>query len=114
MDDATGLLFGVNAKVSPLWLTMSWAIVIVGEMLISPVGLSATSKLAPKAFQAQMMSIWFLSNAAAQAINAQIVKLYTPDTQILYYGVVGGITVVFGFILLFYVPRIEKLMSGVK
>lgn len=61
-----------------------------------------------------MMSIWFLSNAAAQAINAQIVKLYTPDTQILYYGVVGGITVVFGFILLFYVPRIEKLMSGVK
>lgn len=109
-----GLLFGVNAKVSPLWLTMSWAIVIVGEMLISPVGLSATSKLAPKAFQAQMMSIWFLSNAAAQAINAQIVKLYTPDTQTLYYGVVGGITVVFGFILLFYVPRIEKLMSGVK
>ncbi|WP_159545197.1 peptide MFS transporter [Streptococcus halichoeri] len=109
-----GMLFGVDAKVSPLWLTVSWAIVIVGEMLISPVGLSATSKLAPKAFQAQMMSIWFLSNAAAQAINAQIVKLYTPGTEVLYYAIMGGITVAFGFILLFYVPRIEKLMAGIK
>ncbi|WP_159561471.1 peptide MFS transporter [Streptococcus halichoeri] len=109
-----GMLFGVDAKVSPLWLTVSWAIVIVGEMLISPVGLSATSKLAPKAFQAQMMSIWFLSNAAAQAINAQIVKLYTPGTEVFYYAIMGGITVAFGFILLFYVPRIEKLMAGIK
>ena len=69
-----GMLFGTDVKVSPLWLIMSWAIVIVGEMLISPIGLSVTTKLAPKSFQAQMMSIWFLSNAAAQAINAQIVK----------------------------------------
>lgn len=93
---------------------MSWAIVIVGEMLISPISLSVTNKLAPKSFQAQMMSIWFLSNAAAQAINAQIVKFYTSETEVAYYGIVGGITIVFGIILLFYVPRIEKLMSGIK
>jgi len=109
-----GMLFGTDVKVSPFWLIMSWAIVIVGEMLISPIGLSVTTKLAPKSFQAQMMSIWFLSNAAAQAINAQIVKFYTSETEVAYYGIVGGITIVFSFILLFYVPRIEKLMSGIK
>ena len=109
-----GMLFGTDVKVSPFWLIMSWAIVIVGEMLISPIGLSVTTKLAPKSFQAQMMSIWFLSNAAAQAINAQIVKFYTSETEVAYYGIVGGITIVFGIILLFYVPRIEKLMSGIK
>ena len=49
-----GMLFGTDVKVSPLWLIMSWAIVIVGEMLISPIGLSVTTKLAPKSFQAQM------------------------------------------------------------
>lgn len=111
---AIGMLFGTDVKVSPFWLIMSWAIVIVGEMLISPIGLSVTTKLAPKSFQAQMMSIWFLSNAAAQAINAQIVKFYTSETEVAYYGIVGGITIVFGIILLFYVPRIEKLMSGIK
>ncbi|KPJ23151.1 peptide MFS transporter [Streptococcus phocae subsp. phocae] len=109
-----GTLFGVNAKVSPLWLIMSWAIVIVGEMLISPIGLSVTSKLAPKAYQAQMMSIWFLSNAAAQAINAQIVKFYTTNHQVTYYGVVGATTIVFGLLLLLYAPRIEKLMAGIR
>ena len=109
-----GMIFGTDVKVSPFWLIMSWAIVIVGEMLISPIGLSVTNKLAPKSFQAQMMSIWFLSNAASQAINAQIVKFYTSETEVAYYGIVGGITIVFGIILLFYVPRIEKLMSGIK
>ncbi|MBA2796139.1 peptide MFS transporter [Streptococcus porcinus] len=109
-----GMLFGVHAKVSPMWLIVSWAIVIVGEMLISPIGLSVTTKLAPKAFQAQMMSIWFLSNASAQAINAQIVKFYTPGNEVAYYGIVGTITIVFGLLLFFYVPRIDKLMAGVK
>lgn len=109
-----GMMFGVHAKVSPMWLIVSWAIVIVGEMLISPIGLSVTTKLAPKAFQAQMMSIWFLSNASAQAINAQIVKFYTSGNEVAYYGIVGTITIVFGILLFFYVPRIDKLMAGVK
>ncbi|MGT2932671.1 peptide MFS transporter [Streptococcus catagoni] len=106
-----GVLFGVHSKVSPLWLIMSWAIVIVGEMLISPIGLSVTNQLAPKAFKAQMMSIWFLSNAAAQAINAQIVKFYTSTTEISYFGIVGGIAILFGILMLFYVPRIDKLVT---
>ncbi|HBV56658.1 MAG TPA: peptide ABC transporter permease, partial [Weissella confusa] len=38
-----GTLFGTAGKVSPLWLVGSWALVIIGEMLISPVGLSVTT-----------------------------------------------------------------------
>ena len=105
-----GMLFGTEAKVSPLWLIMSWALVICGEMLISPIGLSVTSKLAPNAFKAQMMSIWFLSDAVAQALNAQIVRLYSHGTEIAYYGVVGAITVVFGILMLALAPKIKKLM----
>lgn len=105
------MLFGTATKVSPLWLVMSWAIVIVGEMLISPVGLSVTNKLAPKSFKSQMMSIWFLSNAAAQALNAQLVRFYTHQTEIGYFAIVGGVTVAFGFLLLFYAPRINRLVG---
>lgn len=109
-----GLMFGTDARVSPMWLIMSWALVIIGEMLISPIGLSVTTKLAPKIFQAQMMSLWFLSDAVAQAINAQIVRLYKPETEVLYYGIVGGMTIVFGIILILFIPRIKELMQGVK
>lgn len=106
------LLFGANVRVSPIWLIVSWAIVIVAEMLISPIGLSITNKLAPRAFQAQMMSIWFLSNSAAQAINAQIVRFYTKGTEVAYFGIVGLITVLFGILLFFYAPKIKQLMLG--
>jgi POT family proton-dependent oligopeptide transporter len=105
---------GVHTLVSPLWLVLSWAIVEIGELLISPVGLSVTTKLAPRAFRSQMMSMWFLADAAAQAINAQVVKLYTPGNEFLFFGIVGGATVVLAVLLLFLTPRIEKLMAGVN
>lgn len=107
-------IHGTDTRVSPWWLIASWALVIIGEMLISPIGLSVTTKLAPKAFQSQMMSMWFLGDAAAQAINAQIVRFFTPSNEMMYFGLIGGITVIFGFVLLFFVPKIEKLMAGVK
>ena len=109
-----GMLFGVHAQVSPLWLIMSWALVIIGEMLISPIGMSVTTKLAPRAFQSQMMSMWFLSDAVAQAFNSQLVKLYTPHTEVLYFGIVGAITIVFGVIMVLMVPRLKRLMAGVR
>lgn len=107
-------LYGTDIKIGPLWLVASWALVIIGEMLISPIGLSVTTKLAPKAFQSQMMSMWFLSSSTALALNAQLVKFYTKETEISYFGVVGGITILLGILLMFYVPKITKLMSGIK
>ncbi|WP_057895182.1 peptide MFS transporter [Lacticaseibacillus brantae] len=108
------MFFGTGSKVSPLWLVLSWAVVEIGEMLISPVGLSVTTKLAPKAFSSQMMSMWFLADAAAQAINAQIVRLYTPNSEIAYFAIVGVVSIVFAIILAVMTPRIEKLMKGVN
>ncbi|WP_155286454.1 peptide MFS transporter [Lacticaseibacillus zhaodongensis] len=107
-------MHGENSLVNPLWLVLSWAIVEVGEMLISPVGLSVTTKLAPHAYKSQMMSMWFLSDAAAQALNAQLVKFYTPGNEMLYFGLLGGATIVLGALLIFITPRIEKLMAGVN
>lgn len=106
-----GIFYGTLTKVSPLWLMISWALVIIGEMLISPIGLSTTTKLAPKAFRSQMMSMWFLSNAVAQAINSQIVKLYSQSTEIHYFGIIGGISIVLGGILLLITPQINRLIK---
>jgi len=106
-------LGGTNSLVNPLWLVLSYLVCVIGELCLSPVGLSATTKLAPAAFSAQAMSLWFLSNAAAQAVNAQIVKFYTPETEMTYFGVIGGAAIVLGIILLLLSPKISAKMKGI-
>lgn len=108
------LIHGTTAgRVSPFWLVGSWFIVEIGEMLISPIGLAVTTRLAPKAFKSQMMSMWFLADAAAQAVNAQIVKFYSSATEVPYFLTIGIVSIVFGVILMFFVKRIHRLMGGV-
>ncbi|MDN4495208.1 peptide MFS transporter [Ureibacillus aquaedulcis] len=105
---------GGTELVSPWWLVLSFFLVVVGELLLSPVGLSATTKLAPAAFAAQTMSLWFLTSAAAQAINAQLVRIYEAVTEITYFGTLGGISIVLGILLLVLTPIISKAMRGVN
>ncbi|TYR80836.1 peptide MFS transporter [Priestia megaterium] len=108
------LISGSEELVSPMWLVLSFFLVVIGELCLSPVGLSTTTKLAPKAFSAQTMSLWFLASAAAQAINAQIVRFYDGISEIAYFGLLGGISVVLGVILLAMSPKIKQLMKGVN
>jgi proton-dependent oligopeptide transporter, POT family len=110
---APGLINGTSVLASPLWLVGSFVIVIIGELFLSPVGLSATTKLAPAAFASQMMSLWFLSDAAAQGISAQIVPVFGPATEVAYFGIVGGLTVVLGIVLYFVAPLVQRAMRGV-
>ncbi|WP_413628316.1 peptide MFS transporter [Fructilactobacillus vespulae] len=108
------LMVGANEKVSFLWLVGSWAIIEIGEMLISPIGLSVTTRLAPKAFGAQMLSMWFLSNAAGQAVNSQIARFYTPGHEAGYFAVIGIVAIVASLILLMFVKPVLKLMDKVE
>ncbi|MFL1696376.1 peptide MFS transporter [Weissella kandleri] len=109
-----GNIYGTAGRVSPLWLLGSWALIIIGEMLISPVGLSVTTKLAPKAYTAQMMSLWFLSSAVGSALNAQFVGMYSPKTEVQYFFTFGIITVALGIVMLFMVKTVVRLMDGIE
>lgn len=109
-----GMLYGTSGKVSPLWLIGSFLIVVIAELCLSPVGLSATTKLAPKAFESQTIAIWFLADASSQAINAQIARFYTPGTESMYFGIVGVVAIV-GAVLLFTIKEpIKKLMGSIR
>ena len=109
-----GYFSGTEALVSPLWLVLSIFILVLGELCLSPVGLSATTKLAPAAFSAQTMSLWFLSNAAAQALNAQIVKFYSVETEMMYFGIIGGAAIALSIVLVLISPIIQRYMKGVR
>lgn len=97
-----------SGKSNPLWLFGSFAVITVGEILLSPIGLSVTTQLAPAAFVTQMMGLWLASNAAAQGISAQVVPLYDRAHAAGYFTVVGGTGVVVGLLLLAGAPLIRR------
>ncbi|MTH54781.1 MFS transporter [Bacillus mangrovi] len=100
--------------VHPIWLVLSFLLVVIGELCLSPVGLSATTKLAPQAFSSQTMSLWFLTSAAGQAINAQVVQYFETVSETVYFGIIGSIALVLGFVLLAVSKKIKVLMHGVR
>ncbi|MDK9865904.1 MULTISPECIES: peptide MFS transporter [Staphylococcus] len=102
-----------NALINPLWLVLSFLLITIGELCISPVGLSTTTKLAPITFTARMMSLWMLSNATAQGLNAQLVVVYTKINQSDYFMYSGLIAVIIGILLLMISPKVRRAMKGV-
>jgi len=59
---------GGTLKVSMLWLTVSYILQTIGELSLSPVGLSSMTKLAPNKFGGQMMGVWFLAASLGNLI----------------------------------------------
>ncbi|GGB00467.1 peptide MFS transporter [Macrococcus hajekii] len=98
---------------NPLWLVLSFFLCVIGELCLSPTGSSVSVKLAPEAFSSQMLSLWFLTNASAQAINAQLVKLVEPLGYTNYFGFIGGIAIVLFIILLFMNKWVTRKMEGI-
>ncbi len=60
------LASGSGIKVSPMWLVATYFLHVVGEMCLSPVGLSTVTKLAPERATSLMMGVWFLAAAVGQ------------------------------------------------
>lgn len=103
-----------GAQFSVNWIVLSYIICVIGELCLSPTGNSAAVKLAPKAFNSQMMSLWLLTNATAQAINGTLVKLRAPLGDNNYFLFLGVITVVISLVVIAFIPRIVKGMRGVR
>ena len=69
-----------NARVPLIFLVLLYLLHTTGELFLSPVGLSAMTKLAPAAIISTMMATWFLASSGAQALAAQIAKMTAQDT----------------------------------
>jgi POT family proton-dependent oligopeptide transporter len=65
-----------GAKVSPMWLISVYLLHTIGELCLSPVGLSSMTKLAPARIVGMMMGVWFLSTSIGYWVGGQIAQLY--------------------------------------
>jgi POT family proton-dependent oligopeptide transporter len=66
-------------KVLPTWLIMTYLLHTVGELSVSPVGLSSVTKLAPRRFVGQMMGAWFLATSLGNLIAGRIAGEFDPN-----------------------------------
>ena len=64
-----------GVRVSALWLVATYFVQTAGELCLSPVGLSVTTKLAPRAFASQMIGLWYLAIAVGDAVGGQLTRL---------------------------------------
>ncbi|MET9345584.1 peptide MFS transporter [Streptomyces termitum] len=101
-------------KMAAWWIVGSYLLLGLGDVLLETSGMSATSKLAPKAFSSQTMSLWFLSLALANGIQAQTVKLYDDVSKPAYFGVNGAVAVAVGLAVMALGPWLRRTMHPVR
>ncbi|MBZ0110917.1 MAG: peptide MFS transporter [Thermoanaerobaculia bacterium] len=102
-----------GALVSPMWLVTVYLLHTLGELCLSPVGLSTMTKLAPKKVAGQMMGIWFLASSVGNFIGGMIAGYFESFPLPMLFGAIFFMTLVATVAMLVLVKPVRGLMSGV-
>ena len=106
---------GGLVKVSFMWLTISYLFQTLGELSLSPVGLSSMTKLSPRKYVGQMMGVWFLASSVGNLIAGLVGGRVDPEKleqmPILFIGTTLAL-VAAGVLLLALTPLIRKLIPA--
>lgn len=111
---AWGSSFAEAGKVSPMWLIVTYFFHTIGELCLSPVGLSSVTKLSPDRLVGQMMGTWFLGAALGNLIAGLVAGYVESLPNYILFSVVAGFVTLFGFIFVLLKKPIHKLAGGIK
>jgi len=103
-----------GALVSYWWLTGTYFMQTIGELCLSPVGLSAMTKLAPARAAGFMMGIWFLSISIGDWLAGKAASVYSSIPLPSLFGIVAACTIVAALVLVLLIRPTVRLMSGVN
>ncbi len=108
----------LTASVSMVWLILAYFLHTMGELCISPVGLSYVSKLAPARLVGLMFGIWFLANFIANTLaglsGSLIDKISSKYSISIFFLIFTLIPIVAGLIMLVLNSTLKKKMHGIK
>jgi POT family proton-dependent oligopeptide transporter len=111
-----GLVEGV--KVSMIWLILAYLFHTLGELCLSPVGLSYVSKLVPARMIAFMFGMWYLAiaigNKLAAVLGGQIENITEQYSMSTFFLIFTIVPLVAGILVIFSGRLLNKLMHGVK
>jgi len=105
---------GTSGRAVPALLVVGiMAVFAVSELLIAPIGLAVTTKLAPEAFRAQMMALYFFSVGLGTSMSGVLARYYDPGHEFTYFGVTGAVAILAGAVVFALTPRVSRRMAGV-
>ncbi len=111
---AWGSTFLGEGKVGMQWLVVTYFFHTVGELCLSPVGLSSMTKLAPDRLVGQMMGTWFMGSALGNLI-AGLVAGYIEDMPLpSLFGTVASIVMIAGVLFLLFTPVVKKMIGNLE
>ena len=97
-----------------MWIAMIMLVATVGELWLSPVGLSLATKLAPRAYPVMMMALYNLSVALGTSLSGALAGFYSAETEGLYFGVLGAVTIAIGLLMFAVAKPVGVAMRGVR
>ena len=104
-------------QAAPYWLILTYLLHTMGELCLSPVGLSSVTKLAPKRFVGQMMGIWFLATSLGNLLAGLMAGRFNPEALNempgLFMQIVITVTVA-GLLLLAFTKLIKVLIGKIE
>jgi POT family proton-dependent oligopeptide transporter len=99
-------------RVSPFWLVLAYAIVTLGELMLSPMGLSLVSKVAPISIRGLMMGGWFVATAIGNKLT-QIGVYWDIWKQSTFFLVLACMALIMAIVLAILLKPLKKAMPGV-
>ncbi|MEU2051511.1 oligopeptide:H+ symporter, partial [Streptomyces albidoflavus] len=102
-----------GSLVNPWWLVSIYFFQTVGELMLSPVGLSVTTKMAPAKYASQMMGVWFLAVTAGDSVTG---LLSDAGVNLNRTGVVtleAALAVAGGIAIFMYRRKVKNLMGEI-
>ncbi len=103
-----------SGLVSPWWLIGAYFLISIGELCLSPVGLSIVTQLAPARYVGLMMGLWFFSIAMGNKLAGLVAGMFEAKDQSVLVKLFGGLAaevIVAAVILFLMTPFIKRLMS---
>ena len=103
-----------GVRISPLWLVAVYFIEELGELCLSPVGLSVVTKLAPKQVVGLMMGVFFLSNALGNKLAGWSAGFISTTPLPTLFGVTAAVTLGAAAVMFLLIRPVQRLMGGVR
>jgi proton-dependent oligopeptide transporter, POT family len=100
-----------GVQVSPLWLTATYLLHTIGELCLSPVGLSAMTKLAPARIGGLTMGVWFLATSVGNYLGGRVGGFYESFSLPELFGAVALFALGAGLLLALLIRPIRRMLE---
>ena len=108
-EQVTAIENGTATFVSPNWLISTYLVLTFGELLLSPMGISFVSKVAPPKYKGMMMGGWFVATAVGNKLTSVCSSLWGELPLVVVWGILVALCVISAVFIFSIMKRLEKV-----